>query len=163
MPGFGTELNWRPYVGAAIAVAAAAATGAAAVDTNSAWYRELPKPPWQPPSWVFPTVWTPLYATIAWSAGRTWNRASEPERRNLVVALTVNLTLNAAWSWSFFAARSPRAGLASNLLLDVSNLHVIRTVSRSDRRGTAALLPYAAWCWYATALSAAIVQHDRRP
>ncbi|MEU6347455.1 TspO/MBR family protein [Streptomyces sp. NPDC046977] len=162
MPGFGAGLKWRPYVGAAVAVVTAAAAGAVAVDTDSAWYRELPKPQWQPPSWVFPTVWTPLYATIAWSAGRTWNHASERERMNLLTALTVNLTLNAAWSWSFFAARSPRAGLAISLLLDVSNLHVIGTTSRSDRRGTAALLPYAAWCWYATALSAAIVRHDRR-
>ncbi|MER7807545.1 TspO/MBR family protein [Streptomyces sp900116325] len=56
-----------------MAVAAAATVGAAAVDANSAWYRELAAPRWQPPPWVFGAVWTPLHASIAWSAGRAWS------------------------------------------------------------------------------------------
>jgi tryptophan-rich sensory protein len=105
-PGSGTGLRWRSYASAAMAVAAAA-LGAAAVDGDSAWYRGLATPRGQPPSWAFGAVWTPLYATIAWSAGRAWNRASEGERTHLVAAVRVNLSLNAAWSWLFFAARSP--------------------------------------------------------
>ncbi|MDX2648702.1 tryptophan-rich sensory protein [Streptomyces sp. PA03-1a] len=65
---------------------------------------------------------------------------------------------SAAWSWLFFAARSPRAGLVGTLLLDVSTLHLIRTTSRTDRGAATALLPYAAWCWFATALNAKITQ-----
>lgn len=146
-----------------MAVAAAAAVGAAAVDANSAWYRGLATPRWQPPSWAFGAVWTPLYATIAWSAGRSWNQAGERERTQLVAALTMNLSLNAAWSWLFFAARSPRAGLAGTLLLDASTLHLIRITSRTDRHAAAALLPYSAWCWFATALNARIARHNPRP
>lgn len=142
---------------------AAAALGAAAVDGDSAWYRGLATPRGQPPSWAFGAVWTPLYATIAWSAGRAWNRASEGERTHLVAAVRVNLSLNAAWSWLFFAARSPRAGLVGTLLLDVSALHLIRTTSRTDRRAAAALLPYTAWCWFATALNARNAQHNPSP
>ncbi|MGW6753008.1 tryptophan-rich sensory protein [Streptomyces sp. NPDC055006] len=36
----------------------------------------------------------------------------------------------------------------------------MRTTSRIDRNATAALLPYAAWCWFATALNASIAQHN---
>lgn len=158
---FGTRGRWQPYAGAAMAVAAAATVGAAAVDANSAWYRELATPRWQPPPWVFGAVWTPLHASIAWSAGRAWSQACERERAELVVALTVNLSLRTAWSWAFFAARSPRAGLVSTLLLDASNLHLIRATARSDRRAAAALLPCAAWCLFATALNARIARHSR--
>ncbi|MER5908701.1 TspO/MBR family protein [Streptomyces mirabilis] len=146
-----------------MAVAAAAAVGAVAVDADSVWYRGPAAPRWQPPSWAFGAVWTPLYATIAWSAGSAWNRASEAERPHVVAAVTVHLSLNAAWGWLFFAARSPRAGLVGTLLLDVSTLHLIRTTSRTDRRAAAALLPYAAWCWFATALNARNAQHNSCP
>ncbi|MFE4960774.1 tryptophan-rich sensory protein [Streptomyces sp. NPDC056653] len=52
-----------------MAVAAAATVGGTAIDADNAWYRGLATPRWQPPSWAFGAVWTPLYATIAWSAG----------------------------------------------------------------------------------------------
>lgn len=159
----GTRVRWQPYAGAAMAVAAAAAVGAAAVDANSAWYRGLATPRWQPPRWAFGAFWPLLHATTAWSAGRAWSQAGERERTELVVALTVNLSLRTAWSWAFFAARSPRAGLVSTLLLDASNLHLIRTTARSDRRAAAALLPYAAWCLFATALNARIARRNPRP
>ncbi|MFE4960773.1 TspO/MBR family protein [Streptomyces sp. NPDC056653] len=80
-----------------------------------------------------------------------------------MTVLTVNLSLNAVWSCLLFAARSPRAGLAGTLLLDASTLHLMRTTSRIDRNATAALLPYAAWCWFATALNASIARHNPRP
>ncbi|MFD3452828.1 TspO/MBR family protein [Streptomyces sp. NPDC058691] len=154
--------RWKSYAGAAMVVATAAALGAAAVDADSAWYRGLATPRWQPPSWAFAAIWAPLYASIAWSAGHAWNQADEAERTQLAAALTVNLSLNTAWSWAFFAARSPGAGLVGTLLLDASNLQLIRTTSRTDRLAAAALLPYAAWCWFATALNAKIARADLR-
>ncbi|MFF7680167.1 TspO/MBR family protein [Actinacidiphila glaucinigra] len=156
--GPGMRVRWHPYAAAAMAAAAAAAAGAAAVNPDSAWYTGLAKPRWQPPSWAFGALWTPLYASVAWSAGRAFDLARGRERERLAASLTVNLSLNAAWSWLFFAARSPRAGLAGTLLLDVSTLHLIRTTSRTDRGAATVLLPYAAWCWFATALNARIAQ-----
>ncbi|MET9880982.1 TspO/MBR family protein [Actinacidiphila glaucinigra] len=155
-------IRWQPYAGAAAVVAAAAVIGSAAMDSRSSWYRRLPKPRWQPPPWAFGATWTPLYASLAWSVGRAWSQADDGERSKLATALAVNLSLNAAWSWMFFAARSPRAGLAGTALLDASNLHLIRRASHSDPWAATALLPYAAWCWFATALNAKIVHLNRR-
>ncbi|WP_431964963.1 TspO/MBR family protein [Actinacidiphila sp. bgisy160] len=145
-----------------MATAAAAAAGAAAVKPDSAWYTGLLKPRWHPPSWAFGAVWTPLYAGVAWAAGRAFDRARGRERDRLAASLAVNLSLNAAWSWLFFAARSPRAGLVGTLLLDVSTLELIRTTSRTDRGAATALFPYSAWCWFATALNARIAQLNHR-
>ncbi|MGX5187142.1 TspO/MBR family protein [Streptomyces avermitilis] len=95
--------------------------------------------------------------------GRAWDQAGERERTELVTELTLNLSLNADWSWLFFAARSPRAGLAGTLLLGASTLHLMLNTSRIDRNATVAFLPYAAWCWFATALNASIAQYSPRP
>jgi tryptophan-rich sensory protein len=41
----------------------------------------------------------------------------------------VNLALNAGWNWLFFGLRSPRAGLAGTVLLDVSHAELIRRIA----------------------------------
>ncbi|MFE1753155.1 TspO/MBR family protein [Streptomyces anandii] len=148
--------------GAATAVAAAAVAGARATDPDSAWYRALRTPDWQPPSWAFGAVWTPLYATIAYAGGHALGRTRDRRRRGALVAgLAVNLALNAGWNWLFFARRSPAAALAGTLLLDLSNADLLRRTARVDRTAALALAPYAAWCCFATALNASIVRRNR--
>ncbi|MGW1070635.1 TspO/MBR family protein [Streptomyces aureus] len=142
-------------------MAATALAGAGPVNADSAWYGSLRKPVWQPPAWAFGVVWTPLYATIAYAAGHALDTV--PDRRQqtrLAVGLTVNLTLNAGWNWLFFGLRSPKAGLAGTLLLNLSNAQLIRSVSRTDPTAARALLPYAAWCAFATALNASLVRQN---
>jgi benzodiazapine receptor len=145
---------------AGAAVTATALLGGKAVDTGTAWYRQLRKPDWQPPGWAFGAVWTPLYATVAWSAGHAALHTEGRTRKELLGAYAVNLATNAAWNWLFFARRSPAAGLAGTLALDLSNADLVRRVGRHDRTAAAALLPYAAWCLFATALNAAIARRN---
>lgn len=149
-----------PYLVTATAVAATALAGAAAVDPDSTWYRRLDKPAFQPPSWAFGAVWTPLYASLAWAGGHALQRAEGERRRALAVTLGANLVLNASWNWLFFRARSPKAGLVGTLLIDLSNIALIRRTADVDRTAARALLPYAAWCGFATALNAAIVRRN---
>ncbi|WP_329286277.1 TspO/MBR family protein [Streptomyces sp. NBC_00691] len=151
----------KSYTFAAVAVAAAAVAGSRAVDADSDWYRELDKPEWQPPSWAFGAVWTPLYASLAWAGGRGISRAASTERTRSAAALGANLALNATWNHLFFRFRSPRAGLVGITLLDVSNALLIRRLARTDRTAAAALAPYAAWCLFATALNFSLVRRNR--
>src|SRR5690348_10980476 len=141
--------------------AAAAAVGAWPVDPGRSWYSVLAKPSWQPPPRVFGLVWTPLYASIAWAGGHALLRTTGRQRRALAASLAANLTVNAAWNWLFFGMRNPRAGLAGTLLLDLSNAELIRRTARTDPRAAAALVPYALWCAFATALNADIVRRNR--
>ena len=57
------------YALTSAAVGITAAAGARAVDPDSAWYRGLAKPPWQPSPKAFGVIWMPLYASIAWAGG----------------------------------------------------------------------------------------------
>ena len=102
----------RPTVVTTVLTAAAAVIGSRATTPDSAWYRSLDKPAWQPPPIAFPLVWTPLYGLIAFGTGRAIERAA-PADRSKVVALTgLNLTANAGWNWAFFARQSPATGSA---------------------------------------------------
>jgi tryptophan-rich sensory protein len=87
---------WVTYALTSVAVGVTAAAGARAVDPDSAWYRGLAKPPWQPPPRAFGVNWTPLYASIAWASGRALRRAGGRQRIALIASLAANLTLNAA-------------------------------------------------------------------
>jgi tryptophan-rich sensory protein len=154
--------SWTTYALTSAATGAAAAVGARAVDPRSSWYRGLAKPSWRPPPRAFGLVWTPLYASIAWAGGHALRRTRGRQRNALTASLATNLAVNTAWNWMFFGLRSPRAGLAGTLLLDLSNVELIRRMVRTDPRAAAALVPYALWCAFATILNADIARHNRR-
>ncbi|MFB7037392.1 MULTISPECIES: TspO/MBR family protein [unclassified Streptomyces] len=150
----------RTYAATAAAVVATAVAGARAVDADSPWYRSLDKPPWQPPSWAFGAVWTPLYVSLAWAGGRGLSRARGTRRTALAATLGADLVLNAAWNHLFFRRRSPWAGVAGTVLLDVCNVRLLRRTAAVDRRAAGALVPYAAWCLFATALNLSLARRN---
>ena len=142
--------------------AAAAALGAAGTDVDSTWYRTLDKPAWQPPPLAFPLVWTPLYVAIAYGTARMIDAEEEPAtRRRLAGLAALDLAVNAGWCWTFFRARRPGAGLAVIAGLDALNVALVRAAGRRDPRARAALLPYAAWCGFATVLNAELWRRNR--
>jgi tryptophan-rich sensory protein len=156
-----TAGGWQTYAATTAAVTVTAAIGSTAVNASGAWYRSPSKPPWQPPSWTFGLVWTPLYASIAWAGGHALLRARGRRRRALATSLGVNLLLNAAWNQLFFGRRSTKAGLVGTVLLDLSNADLIRRTTAVDTAAAGALVPYAAWCTFATVLNADIARRNR--
>ena len=140
--------------------AAAAAVGTLGAKTDTAWYRELQKPAWQPPAIAFPLVWTPLYVTIGWGTGRLVE-AVPSQRGRLLGLVAADLAANAGWNWAFFDRRSPAAGLGVLAVLDVLNAALLRESLRHDRVAAATLTPYAAWCGFATALNVALWRRNR--
>ncbi len=140
----------RTLVATAAAVTATAVTGGIGTDVSSRWFARLDKPSWQPPGWLFGPVWTTLYALIAVGTARAVDaaeiRESDPKaRRDLRVAIAVNLVLNVLWTWIFFTWKRPRLALAEILLLEASTIDLIRRCSRYDATSGRLLAPYAGW------------------
>ena len=151
----------------AAATAATAAAGGVATDPDGGWYRGLRKPDWQPPAIAFPVVWTALYADLAVSSavaldsGAGTDSVSTTRLQELAVyrsALAANLVLNASWSWLFWRARRPWLAAAECAVLTASSADLVRRTYKLNRRAGVALAPYAAWCAFATALSAAVAR-----
>ncbi len=152
----------RTLVRTGSAALAAAVLGGAAGGMDSAWYRALEKPAFQPPPLAFPLVWTPLYIDLAVSSAVVVDGADAAGEEPAVFsrALGSNLVLNAAWTWLFFRLRAPRTATVECAVLAVSSADLVRRAARVDRRAGLALVPYAAWTAFATVLSAAIARRN---
>jgi translocator protein len=142
----------------AVAVAAAASTGSLATRHRAPrWYARLVKPGYVPPPGVFPVAWTALYADIAATSATAIDslraEGRHDEARNYVVALGSNLILNAGWSWLFFRYRKLGASAVGAAVLAASSADLTRRTVAADPRAGAALVPYALWCAFATAMS----------
>ena len=147
-----------------VAVASTALTGGLATDPNSAYYRGLKQPSWQPAPPVYGLVWTPLYAdlavTTAQAADALEQQGRSGQRAALIRALSANLVLNASWNWLFFKANRPWIAAAECAALTASSADLVRRVASADRRAGWALTPYPLWCAFATALTVAIARRN---
>ena len=121
------------------------------------WYAGLVKPAFNPPNWVFAPVWTILYVLMAFAVWRVLRlRRRTAMRRVGLTLFFVQLALNAAWSWMFFAAHSPALGLL-NIVPQLTVIVATAVVFlRLDLVAAVALMPLAVWVAFATVLNFSI-------
>lgn len=135
---------------------ATSAVGAVASISAQGFYRELVRPGWAPPPWVFGPVWTTLYALMAVAAWLVWRERGWAGARVSLVLFVAQLAVNALWTWLFFAWRLGALASAEIVLLWVLLLVTIARFWRVRPLAGALLLPYLAWVTFATALSFSI-------
>jgi translocator protein len=89
-----------------------------------------------------------------------WRILSLPEglpgRKAAIAAFFVQLILNGLWSFAFFGAQSPVAGLVVIAALIVAILATIVSFWKLDRAAALLLVPYLAWVAYASVLNGTI-------
>jgi len=132
---------------------AAAAVGALATRPAPEFYAELVRPDWAPPAWLFGPVWTTLYALMGVAAWRVWRKARFGVP---LVLFSVQLAVNALWSWLFFAWRMGAAAFADVVLLWLLIAATLVAFWRIDRPAGALLAPYLAWVSFAAILTYAV-------
>ncbi len=140
----------------ALVVVCQAAGGLGATLTSSDWYRELPRPSFAPPGWVFGPVWITLYTMMAVAAWLVWRTPANNVRRAALVWFAIQLALNAAWTPVFFGLRSPAGGLAVIVALLAAIVGTIVAFRRISPPAAWLLAPYLAWVAFATVLNASI-------
>jgi benzodiazapine receptor len=138
---------------------AAASTGA--IFRPGEWYKQLDKPRWRPPDWLFAPVWALLYLLIAASGWLVWREAGFSGAALPLSVYALQLLLNAAWTPIFFGLHRP--GLA---LMEISILwgSIVATIVMFRPVSAAAallLVPYLAWVSFASALNFAIWRRNR--
>ena len=135
---------------------AAAAFGGFASASAGDFYRQLARPDWAPPGWLFGPAWTVLYLLMAVAAWLVW-RDGGFRRRGLALTLfLVQLAVNALWTWLFFVWRLGALAFGEILLLWALILGTTIAFRRVRPLAAALLLPYLAWVTFAAALTWAI-------
>lgn len=140
-------------VGWLLASFVAAALGGLASVSAGSFYRELVRPDWAPPAWLFGPVWTVLYIMIAVAAWLVWRARGWNGARGALSLFLVQLAANALWTWIFFAWRLGAFAFVEILALWVLIAATIAAFRRTSRLAAALLLPYLAWVTFATALT----------
>ncbi len=134
-----------------------AVLGALSTDLGP-WYRELSKPAWNPPDWLFGPAWTLIYALAAASAVTAWWASRSREHRWAIILLFgLNGALNVAWSYLFFSAKRLDWAMLEVVLLWLSIVLLIAVIGRISRRSAWLLVPYLAWVTFASALNWAVL------
>jgi tryptophan-rich sensory protein len=134
-------------------VFAAAALGGLASASASEFYRDLARPSWAPPGWLFGPVWSVLYALMGVAAWLVWRARGFGGARNALLIFVVQLAANAVWTWLFFVWHQGGLAFAEILLLLVLILATIVLFWRINRLAAVLLFPYVLWVSFASALT----------
>ncbi|MDA7423384.1 tryptophan-rich sensory protein TspO [Thalassococcus lentus] len=119
------------------------------------WYRELSKPSWTPPDWVFPVTWTTLYICMA-SAGA---RVALADDNAFAMALwSLQIALNGLWTPVFFGLQKIKLGLIVLIALWLSVAATMIALWMVDWISGLLFVPYLVWVTIAGALNASVMR-----
>ena len=148
------KTNWKIY---ALFIGVAEAVGLLSgwrTRAGAASYAEMmQKPPLAPPGWVFPVVWTALYALMGISAARIWLAPPSPARNRGLNLFWLQLAVNFLWSPIFFNVRAYGFALIWLLLLWVLVLLMILQFRKVDLPAALLQVPYLIWVTFAAYLN----------
>lgn len=121
---------------------------------SSSAYENFNKPFFSPPGWIFPVVWTILFALMAVSAYRIWMKGKPGEEASKALLLYgIQLFLNFLWSIIFFRYRLYAIAFLELLVLLVFILLTTFEFYRIDKTAAYLMIPYIAWVSFAGVLN----------
>ena len=148
----------KPRIGflVALILLCLAVAGVASVITMPAvrgWYQTLVHPSFTPPDAVFGPVWTTLYIMMAVAAWRAWGADSYQWGSTTIRLFLIQLALNFAWSFLFFAGHLIGIAAVEIVMLEIAIIATAWAFLMRDRIAALLMLPYAAWVGFASALN----------
>ena len=153
-------MTWSLAVALLGAVLLSAAGGLAT--SIGPWYRNLRKPTWQPPDWLFGPAWTIILGLTAWSASLAWEAAPTPDlARKVIILFSVNALLHFAWSPLFFRLRRPDWAFYEVTFLWASVLALVIGVAPLSTLAAWCVVPYLLWVTFAAYLNLTVVRLNR--
>jgi benzodiazapine receptor len=130
-------------------------------DLSPWYYRELKKPRWQPPDWLFGPAWTLVLTLASLSLFLGLQNAPDAASRSAVIwVFVLNGLANLGWSPLFFRLRRPDWALYEVPFLWLSIL-VPMLLPPMSGAASLLLLPYLSWVSFAAFLNLTIVRLNR--
>ena len=114
-------------------------------------YNSLQKPPFAPPSILFPIIWTTLYILMGVSYGRLKSKELTDEKIDMIYYL--QLVINLLWPIFFFVLKWRLFAFFWILLLDATVIIMIMRFYKKDKIAGLLQIPYILWSLFATYLN----------
>ena len=126
------------------------------------WYRNLKKPSWQPPDWLFGPAWTVILGLAAWAGYLAYMGAPDDSGRTIVITLfAANFVAHFLWSPLFFKFKRPDWALFEVVFLWLSVLALCVFLRPYSVFASWLIVPYLIWVSFAAILNLAIVRLNR--
>jgi translocator protein len=117
------------------------------------WFGMLVKPAMQPPGWLFGIAWSILYAMQGFALALIIDARGAPGRTTAIGLFAFQLTLNLAWSPTFFMMHQVSAALVLIIMIFVAAGVTTLAFSRVRKMAALLMLPYLAWLAFASVLN----------
>jgi len=118
-----------------------------------AWYPNLIRPAWTPPSWVFGPVWSVLYTLMAIALILVIINRANHDIAFPVILFIIQLALNAGWVGIFFGLHQIGFAFLEILFLWAAILLTVIAFWKISQLGAVLLLPYLFWVSFAAVLN----------
>ncbi len=127
------------------------------------WYPTLIKPSFNPPNWLFAPVWTLLFIMMGIAAGMIWNQLENQRElvKKALLFFTVQLLLNALWSYLFFGLNNVLLALIEVILLWLVIYETFHIFRKIDKKAAYLFIPYLIWVAFAAILNGSIYYLNR--
>ncbi len=124
-------------------------------------FDSVSKPPFSPPGWLFPVVWTILFILMGLASYIVWEKSSGKPRQTALTLYALQLIFNFFWSIIFFNAK---AYLFAFIWLVALLLLIIATTlafGRISKVSAYLMIPYILWVAFAGYLTFGIYLLNR--
>ena len=146
--------NWKPYLWwILLTEAVGGLSGWLTREGTKIYQQTIAQPPLSPPGWVFPLVWTILFALMGISATRVYLAPPSKERSQGLNLFIAQLVVNFFWSPIFFNLQAFGFSFFWLLMLWGLVLWMIFTFRKVDPTAAKLQIPYLLWLTFAAYLN----------
>ena len=114
------------------------------------------KPTFAPPDWLFPVVWTILYALMGIGAGLVFSQGTNEDRNRGLNLMIGQLVVNFFWPLVFFNAQAYGIAILWLILLLVLVIWMALEFRKTSSLAALLQIPYILWLLFATYLNIAV-------
>jgi translocator protein len=115
------------------------------------WYSTLNKPEFNPPDYIFPSIWVILYVSMAFAVWLIWINPKKNEK--IIYIYFIHLIVNASWSVVFFALHQIFLAMVVILVILLLVLWLIKLYFPINKISSLLMIPYLAWLVFAFILN----------
>jgi tryptophan-rich sensory protein len=146
-------LRWSLFLVPLVLLLGFASGQVAGSAASNPWFAALDKPGIYPPPATFGIVWSIMYVLMGVALAMVCAAWGARWRPYAIVAFVLQFALNLAWSPVFFASHDMALALAILIAMDVAIVATIWLFWRVRRAAAWLMLPYLAWCLFASVLN----------